>query len=70
MAGLPCLAIAGVGAVMFRGVPQWWLPNGGNRELHWAAWEQAVGSSYVIFAAVVLLAACLADPAGTGKGSR
>jgi alpha-1,2-mannosyltransferase len=58
------LAIAVAGAVMFAVSPQWWFPSGGNRELHWAAWEQAVGSSYVIFAAVVLLAAaCLPPPA-------
>jgi alpha-1,2-mannosyltransferase len=50
-------AIAAVGAVMFALSPQWWFPSGGNRELLWTAWEQAVGSSYVIFAAVVLLAA-------------
>jgi alpha-1,2-mannosyltransferase len=49
-------AIAVAGAVMFALSPQWWFPSGGNRELHWAAWEQAVGSSYVIFAAAVLLA--------------
>jgi alpha-1,2-mannosyltransferase len=58
------LAIAVAGAVMFAVSPQWWFPSGGNRELHWTAWEQAVGSSYVIFAAVVLLAAaCLPPPA-------
>jgi len=58
------LAIAVAGAVMFAVSPQWWFPAGGNRELHWTAWEQAVGSSYVIFAAVVLLAAaCLPPPA-------
>ena len=57
MPGRLCLAIAAAGAVMFAVSPQWWFPSGGNRELHWAAWEQAVGSSYVIFAAVVLLAA-------------
>ena len=51
------LAVAAVGAVMFAVSPQWWLPNGGNRELHWAAWEQAAGSSYVIFATAVLIAA-------------
>jgi alpha-1,2-mannosyltransferase len=58
------LAIALAGAVMFAVSPQWWFPSGGNRELHWTAWEQAVGSSYVIFAAVVLsAAACLPPPA-------
>ena len=54
---------AAAGAVTFAVSPQWWFPSGGNRELHWTAWEQAVGSSYVIFAAVVLLAAaCLPLP--------
>jgi len=44
---------------MFAVSPQWWFPNGGNRELRWAGWEQAVGSCYVIFAVGVLLgAAC------------
>jgi alpha-1,2-mannosyltransferase len=57
MPGRLCLAIAAAGAVMFALSPQWWFPSGGNRDLHWAAWEQAVGSSYVIFAAVVLLTA-------------
>ena len=55
MPGRLCLAIAAAGAVLFAVSPQWWFPSGG--ELHWAAWEQAVASSYVIFAAVVLLAA-------------
>jgi alpha-1,2-mannosyltransferase len=57
MPGRLCLAIAAAGAVMFALSPQWWFSSGGNRELHWCAWEQAVGSSYVIFAAVVLLTA-------------
>ncbi|HEY5018138.1 MAG TPA: hypothetical protein VII59_15325, partial [Streptosporangiaceae bacterium] len=35
--------------------PQWWFPSGGGRELGWAVWQQAVGSSYVILAAAVLL---------------
>jgi len=51
------LALAGVGALMFAVSPQWLLPNGGNRELHWAAWEQVLGSSYVIYAVIVLLGA-------------
>jgi alpha-1,2-mannosyltransferase len=55
--GRLCLAAAAIGTVQFAVSPQWWFPSGGNRELHWAAWEQAVGSSYVIFAAVILLAA-------------
>ena len=64
MPGRVCLAAAVAGAVVFAVSPQWWFPSGGNRELHWTAWEQAVGSSYVIFAGVVLLAAaCLSPPA-------
>ena len=56
---------------MFSVSPQWWFPSGANRELHWAAWEQAVGSSYVIFAAVVLLAAaCWPRPQLDKRGPR
>jgi len=61
------LAIAAAGALIFAVSPQWWFPSGGSRELHWAAWEQAVGSSYVIFATVVLLAAACRPPATTGQ---
>ena len=57
MPGRLCGAIAAAGAVLFAVSPQWWFPSGGNHELHWSAWEQAVGSSYVVFAAAVLLAA-------------
>ena len=57
MPGRVGLAVAAAGAVMFAVSPQWWLPNGGSRELHWAAWEQVAGSSYVIFATAVLVAA-------------
>ncbi len=62
MPGRLSLAIAAAGAAVFAVSPQWWFPSGGNRELHWAAWEQAVGSSYVIFAAAVLLASGAAGP--------
>jgi alpha-1,2-mannosyltransferase len=67
MQGRLWLAITAAGAVMFAVSPQWWFPSGGNRELHWTAWEQAVGSSYVIFAAVVLLAAACLPPPATGQ---
>jgi alpha-1,2-mannosyltransferase len=53
------LALAAAGALMFSLAPQWWFPNGGNRELHWAIWQQVVGSSYVIYAFVVLVAAAV-----------
>ncbi len=42
------------GLVVFAAAPQWWFPSGRDQELHWAAWQQLVGSSYVLFAAVVL----------------
>jgi alpha-1,2-mannosyltransferase len=71
------LALAAAGALMFALSPQWLLPNGGNRELHWAAWEQVVGSSYVIYAVIVLLGAAVALPrpgasrwAGSGRCRR
>jgi alpha-1,2-mannosyltransferase len=49
------LAGFAAGLVVFAAAPQWWFPSGGNREAHWAVWEQIIGSSYVIFAAVVLM---------------
>jgi alpha-1,2-mannosyltransferase len=67
MQGRLWLAIAAAGVVMFAVSPQWWFPSGGNRELHWTAWEQAVGSSYVIFAAAVLLAAACLPPPAPGR---
>jgi alpha-1,2-mannosyltransferase len=45
---------AGLGTVIFFLAPQWWFPSGGQRELRWAVWQQIVGSSYVIFAILVL----------------
>jgi alpha-1,2-mannosyltransferase len=47
--------VAGLGAIVFYLAPQWWFPSGGQRELRWAAWQQIVGSSFVIYAVLVLL---------------
>jgi alpha-1,2-mannosyltransferase len=49
------LAAAVVGLVVFASSPQFLLPLGQDHELHWAAWEQVVGSPYVLFALVVLV---------------
>jgi len=49
--------VAGLGAAVFFLAPQWWFPSGGQRELRWTVWQQIVGSSYVIFAVVILLPA-------------
>jgi alpha-1,2-mannosyltransferase len=51
--------VAVCGLVLFAMAPQWWLGKFAGPELRWAAWQQAVGSSYVFFAALVLiLSAC------------
>jgi alpha-1,2-mannosyltransferase len=51
---LPLVA-AGCGILVFGAAAQWWLPAGHGRELHWAAWQQLIGSSYAVFAVFVLL---------------
>jgi len=51
---LPLLAAVS-GLLVFGAAPQWWFPSTGGRELRWAVWQQATGSSYVLFAALVLL---------------
>jgi alpha-1,2-mannosyltransferase len=48
------LALAGWGLACLAAAPQWWLPSGGNRELQWAGWEQALASSYVAWGLAVL----------------
>jgi alpha-1,2-mannosyltransferase len=50
-------AAAAGGLVVFGAAPQWWFPHGAGRELRWAPWEQAAGSSYVLFAAAILVLA-------------
>jgi len=52
-------ALAASGLVLFAAAPQWWLARFAGPELNWTPWQQALGSSYVFFAALVLLlAAC------------
>jgi alpha-1,2-mannosyltransferase len=62
------LAAAGSGLALFATAPQFWFPHGRNVELSWTGWPQAVCSSYVCFAAVVLLLAAAAPIAGQGRG--
>ena len=66
------LAIAGGGLVLFAVAPQRFLPRTHNLELRWALWEQAAGSTYVLFAALVLiLAACgllTREPSAPSRG--
>ena len=51
------VAAAACGLVIFAAAPQWWLGTFGGQEVSWAAWQQVIGSSYVIFAVIVLLLA-------------
>jgi alpha-1,2-mannosyltransferase len=48
-------AAAAGGLVLFAAAPQWWLGKFAGPEPRWAPWEQAIGSSYVFFAALILL---------------
>jgi len=54
LARLP-LGLGVCGLLVFGAAPQWWFPASAGRELRWVPWEQVVGSSYVLFAALVLL---------------
>jgi alpha-1,2-mannosyltransferase len=55
----PALKVAGCGLVLFTAAPQWWLGKFAGPALSWTPWQQVIGSSYVVFAALVLLlAAC------------
>jgi alpha-1,2-mannosyltransferase len=56
------LATALAGLAVFAAGPQWWFPHMENREAHWAAWEQVIGGSYVILAAVILLVSACRNP--------
>jgi alpha-1,2-mannosyltransferase len=49
------VAAAACGFVLFAAAPQWWVGKFAGPELSWSAWQQVIGSSYVIFAALVLL---------------
>ncbi|HZP50921.1 glycosyltransferase 87 family protein [Actinocrinis sp.] len=50
------LALFGGGLILFLSSPQWWFPGTENREMHWAWWEQAIGSAYVWAALGALIA--------------
>jgi alpha-1,2-mannosyltransferase len=51
-------AAAAVGGLaLFTAAPQWWLGKFAGPAPEWAPWQQAIGSSYVFFAALILLLA-------------
>lgn len=49
------LAVAFTGTVILAVAPQWLMQARDPNDLTWAAWEQVVGSSYVILAVVILV---------------
>ncbi|MGH3153302.1 MAG: glycosyltransferase 87 family protein, partial [Streptosporangiaceae bacterium] len=49
------MAAAACGLVLFAAAPQWWIGKFAGPELSWAIWQQVIGSSYVLFAVVVLI---------------
>jgi alpha-1,2-mannosyltransferase len=63
------LAAACAGLVLFVVSPMWLLPgSSANGELSWAWWQQAIGDTYVIFAAIVLLLASRFPRSGQAPG--
>jgi alpha-1,2-mannosyltransferase len=50
-------AAAAAGLILFTAAPQWWLARLAGPEPRWAPWQQALGSSYVLYAALILLLA-------------
>ena len=51
------LGFAVAGTLLLALSPLWWLPRSDDRELSWAPWQHVVGSSYVVFAVMLLAAA-------------
>jgi alpha-1,2-mannosyltransferase len=64
------VAAAACGLVIFAAAPQWWLGKFGGQEVSWAAWQQVIGSSYVIFAVSVLLLAARGQLTGRAPAAR
>ena len=63
-------AAAAAGLILFTAAPQWWLAKFAGPASDWTPWQQAIGSSYVFFAALILLlSACgrLAPPTTTTR---
>jgi alpha-1,2-mannosyltransferase len=53
----PAIALTLSGMLLVYLAPQWWFPNTEDRELHWAFWQQIVGSAYVYYGVVLLITA-------------
>jgi alpha-1,2-mannosyltransferase len=55
----PAIALLFSGLLLVYLGPQWWFPDTDDRELHWAFWQQIVGSAYVFYGIVVLITAAV-----------
>jgi alpha-1,2-mannosyltransferase len=55
----PAITLTLVGMLLIYLGPQWWFPANDDRELHWALWQQIIGSSYVYYGVVLLITAAL-----------
>ena len=53
----PAIALTLSGLLLVYLGPQWWFPANNDRELHWAFWQQIIGSAYVYYGAVLLITA-------------
>lgn len=55
----PAIALTLSGLLLVYLGPQWWFPANDEREMHWALWQQIVGSAYVYYGMVLLITAAL-----------
>jgi alpha-1,2-mannosyltransferase len=55
------LAFPVVSLLVFAIAPQWLLPSGGGRELHWSWWQQAAGDSYALIGFAALTQAAITN---------
>lgn len=53
----PAIALTLSGLLLVYLAPQWWFPANNDRELHWAIWQQIIGSAYVYYGAILLITA-------------
>lgn len=53
----PAIALTLSGVLLIYLGPQWWFPANDDRELHWAIWQQILGSAYVFYGAILLITA-------------
>ena len=55
----PAIALTLSGLLLVYLGPQWWFPANDDRELHWAIWQQIVGSAYVYYGIALLITAAV-----------